>query len=36
MRADARMQAYFPKIAALATFDSFIGAVAHARQAERR
>ena len=30
MRRDARMLAYFPRIAALATFDSIVGTVAHA------
>ncbi|MBA3676938.1 MAG: antibiotic biosynthesis monooxygenase [Sphingosinicella sp.] len=33
MQTDPRMMAYFPKIAALAAFDSVVGAVAHARQA---
>lgn len=33
MQADARMQAYFPKIAALAAFDSTAGSLAYARQA---
>jgi quinol monooxygenase YgiN len=33
MRNDARMQAYFPKIAALAAFDSTPGVVSYARQA---
>lgn len=33
MQADARMQVYFPKIAALAAFDSTAGALAYARQA---
>ena len=33
MQGDARMQAYFPKIAALATLDSVVGAVAYARHA---
>jgi len=33
MQADARMQAYFPQIAALAAFDSTAGALAYARQA---
>jgi quinol monooxygenase YgiN len=33
MQADARMMAYFPKIAALAALDSVAGAVAHARHA---
>ncbi|MDB5441738.1 MAG: hypothetical protein JWP73_114 [Phenylobacterium sp.] len=33
MQGDARMQAYFPRIAALATLDSVAGAVAYARQA---
>jgi quinol monooxygenase YgiN len=30
MRADPRMVAYFPKLAALASFDSIVGEVAHA------
>jgi quinol monooxygenase YgiN len=30
MRSDPRMVAYFPKIAALASFDSIVGEVAHA------
>jgi quinol monooxygenase YgiN len=30
MRRDPRMLAYFPRITALATFDSIVGAVAHA------
>jgi quinol monooxygenase YgiN len=29
MRRDPRMLAYFPRITALATFDSIVGAVAH-------
>jgi hypothetical protein len=33
MQGDARMQAYFPRIAALATLDSVMGAVAYARHA---
>jgi quinol monooxygenase YgiN len=33
MRGDARMMAYFPRIAALATFDSVAGTVAYARHA---
>ena len=33
MRGDGRMQAYFPKIAALATLDSVVGAVAYAHHA---
>jgi quinol monooxygenase YgiN len=33
MRADPRMVAYFPKFAALASFDSIIGEVAHAAEA---
>ena len=33
MQGDARMQAYFPRIAALATLDSVVGAVAYARHA---
>ncbi|MBO9709281.1 MAG: antibiotic biosynthesis monooxygenase [Caulobacter sp.] len=33
MQADPRMQAYFPRIAALAAFDSSAGAIAYARQA---
>jgi quinol monooxygenase YgiN len=33
MRADPRMVAYFPKLAALASFDSIIGEVAHATKA---
>lgn len=33
MQSDARMQAYFPRIVALASFDSVMGAVAYARQA---
>jgi len=33
MQADARMQAYFPRIAARARFDSIVGTVAHARAA---
>ncbi|WP_161805620.1 putative quinol monooxygenase [Frateuria defendens] len=33
MQADARMQAYFPKIAALARFDSILTTVAHLRAA---
>jgi quinol monooxygenase YgiN len=32
MRADPRMVAYFPKIAALTSFDSIVGDVAHASQ----
>lgn len=35
MQADARMQAYFPKIAALAAFDSTPGVVSYARQSRR-
>lgn len=34
MQGDARMQAYFPKIAALAQFDSTVGAVAYGRSAD--
>jgi hypothetical protein len=33
MQGDARMKAYFPKIAALAAFASTSGAVVHARHA---
>jgi quinol monooxygenase YgiN len=33
MRNDARMQAYFPQIAALAAFDSIPGVVSYTRQA---
>ena len=33
VRADARMKAYFPRIAALATLASTSGEVVHARQA---
>lgn len=33
MRSDARMTAYFPKIAELASFDSIVGEVAHAAKA---
>jgi quinol monooxygenase YgiN len=33
MQNDARMQAYFPKIAALAAFDSTPGIVSYTRQA---
>lgn len=33
MRSDARMQAYFPKIAELATLESIMGEVAHAAAA---
>lgn len=33
MQGDARMQAYFPRIVALSTLDSVVGAVASARQA---
>jgi quinol monooxygenase YgiN len=33
MQGDARMQAYFPRIAALATLDSVVGAIAYARHA---
>jgi quinol monooxygenase YgiN len=33
MQNDARMQAYFPKIAALAAFDSTPGVVTYTRQA---
>ena len=33
MRADPRMVAYFPKIAALASFDAIVGEVAHAAAA---
>jgi heme-degrading monooxygenase HmoA len=33
MRSDARMVAYFPKIAALASFDSIVGEVAYAAKA---
>ena len=33
MQDDARMQAYFPKIAALAAFDSTPGVVSYTRQA---
>ncbi len=33
MRSDGRMTAYFPKIAALATFASTSGAIVHARHA---
>ncbi len=33
MRSDPRMVAYFPKIAALASFDSILGEVAHAAAA---
>lgn len=33
MRSDPRMVAYFPKLAALASFDSIVGEVAHATAA---
>lgn len=33
MRSDPRMVAYFPKIAALASFDSIVGEVAYAAEA---
>ncbi|WP_189501829.1 MULTISPECIES: antibiotic biosynthesis monooxygenase [unclassified Mesorhizobium] len=33
MQTDERMLAYFPKIAALARFDSIAGAIVHARAA---
>jgi quinol monooxygenase YgiN len=33
MQSDARMQAYFPRIAALAAFDSTPGVVSYTRQA---
>jgi quinol monooxygenase YgiN len=33
MQNDARMQAYFPKIAALAAFDSTPGVISYTRQA---
>jgi len=33
MRSDPRMVAYFPKLAALASFDSIVGGVAHATAA---
>jgi quinol monooxygenase YgiN len=33
MQSDPRMQAYFPKIAALAAFDSIAGVVSYTRQA---
>jgi quinol monooxygenase YgiN len=33
MQGDARMKAYFPKIAALAAIDSVVGAVAHVHHA---
>jgi quinol monooxygenase YgiN len=33
MQGDARMQAYFPRIVALANLDSVMGAVAYARHA---
>jgi quinol monooxygenase YgiN len=33
MQGDARMQAYFPRVAALAALDSVVGAVAYALQA---
>ncbi|HCN90328.1 MAG TPA: hypothetical protein DIT28_14300, partial [Oxalobacteraceae bacterium] len=33
MRSDPRMVAYFPKLAALASFDSIVGEVAHAAEA---
>lgn len=33
MQSDERMRAYFPKIAALATFESMAGVIAHARAA---
>ncbi len=33
MRGDPRMQAYFPRIGALATLDTTVGAVAYAHQA---
>lgn len=33
MQGDARMKAYFPKISALAAFDSVEGSVAHMRHA---
>lgn len=32
MRADPQMVAYFPKLAALASFDSIVGDVAHATE----
>jgi quinol monooxygenase YgiN len=35
MRADPRMVAYFPKLAALASFDSIVGDVAHAAEARQ-
>jgi hypothetical protein len=33
MRTNPEMQRYFPRITALATFDSFAGEVAYARHA---
>lgn len=33
MRSDPRMVAYFPKLAALASFDSIVGEIAHAAEA---
>jgi quinol monooxygenase YgiN len=33
MQGEARMKAYFPRIAALAAFDSVVGALAYARHA---
>lgn len=33
MRSDPRMVAYFPKLTALASFDSIVGEVAHAAKA---
>ncbi|WP_068874992.1 MULTISPECIES: putative quinol monooxygenase [unclassified Phenylobacterium] len=33
MQSDPRMQAYFPRIVALASFDSVMGSIAYARQA---
>jgi quinol monooxygenase YgiN len=33
MQSDSRMQAYFPKIAALAAFDSIAGVTSYTRQA---
>jgi len=34
MQSDSRMQAYFPKIAALAAFDSIAGVISYTRQAQ--
>jgi quinol monooxygenase YgiN len=36
MQNDARMQSYFPKIAALSAFDSTAGTISYARQARRK